>query len=119
MKYRAIRSIMLLMSMIPYVYLAMLDDIRNRSIQGYILIIFAYVVIVNMTIRTNSLHLALLGNAVSFAMSYALVYGTKTERWTYYFKPLSPEMLLIVITSVLVIIQLIFYKKYRGKGINK
>lgn len=115
MRDKAIKVFIILISMIPYGYLAMFVDIRNRSIWGYIIIILTYIAIMGVAVIFNIMRIVLLENLMSFALSYYLILGEQSERWNCYFKPFSAEMLLIVLTLLLVTLQLLCYKIIRNK----
>ncbi|MFT8320938.1 MAG: hypothetical protein ABF649_08540 [Bacillus sp. (in: firmicutes)] len=102
----------------PYVYMSMYKDLTNGSMAGYVwmLIIFSIAAFVGK--HTNNLFSIIVGNILSILISYYFIVNwNKDMNSSGYFKPLSPEQLLLFTSILMIIPQLLFIQF--SKKINK
>ena len=104
----------------PFVYFSMLQDFVNRSMLGYLVMIVATSILGYFCkLFSNSIFL-IIGNILSAIISYYyIVEMAGNERWGGYFKPLTPDQLLIFVTFLNIIPQFLAIKiaiKYRNKN---
>ena len=106
---RSIKVLMLLLYSIPYGYLAMKGDANSGTMIFYGLMIVGFGILCRTAIRTNNTIILIIGNILSFILSYILTSRyLPSEEWSWYFKPTTPIVLLLLITIVSFIIQIIF-----------
>lgn len=103
----------------PYVYFSMYQDFANHSMLGYLVMIVATSLLAFVgTLFSNPIFLVI-GNILSLIISYYFLGEMSgNERWGGYFKPLSPNQLLILVSFLNLIPQLIAMKlsnSYRNK----
>ncbi|SHE14115.1 Uncharacterised protein [Chlamydia abortus] len=103
----------------PYVYFSMYQDFANHSMLGYLVMIVATSLLAFIgTLFSNPIFLVI-GNILSLIISYYFLGEMSgNERWGGYFKPLSPNQLLILVSFLNLIPQLIAMKlsnSYRNK----
>ncbi|WLR50108.1 hypothetical protein LC040_12545 [Bacillus tianshenii] len=91
----------------PFVYFAMYQDFANRSMIGYLIMI-----ITTSLLALNGRTTVILAGNVASALisSFFISRMTGDPRWGGYFKPLSPNQLLIVVTLLNLIPQFIAMK---------
>lgn len=103
----------------PFVYFSMYQDFANHSMLGYLVMIIATSLLAFVgTLFSNPIFLVI-GNILSLIISYYFLGEISgNERWGGYFKPLSPNQLLILVSFLNLIPQLIAMKlsnSYRNK----
>ncbi|MGN7385304.1 MULTISPECIES: hypothetical protein [unclassified Paenibacillus] len=103
----------------PFVYFSMYQDFANHSMLGYLVMIVATSLLAFVgTLFSNPIFLVI-GNILSLIISYYFLGEMSgNERWGGYFKPLSPNQLLILVSFLNLIPQLIAMKlsnSYRNK----
>ncbi|MFD0870951.1 hypothetical protein [Paenibacillus residui] len=104
----------------PFVYFSMYQDFANHSMLGYLVMIVATSLLAFVgTLFSNPIFLVI-GNILSLIISYYFLGEMSgNERWGGYFKPLSPNQLLILVSFLNLIPQLIAMKlsnSYRNKN---
>lgn len=104
----------------PFVYFSMYQDFANHSMLGYLVMIVATSLLAFVgTFFSNPIFLVI-GNILSLIISYYFLGEMSgNERWGGYFKPLSPNQLLILVSFLNLIPQLIAMKlsnSYRNKN---
>jgi len=83
----------------PFVYFSMHQDFANGSMLGYLIMIVVTSTLAYFGKLANNLLSIIIGNLLSLFISYYLIGGmTENERWGGYFKPLSPNQLLILVS---------------------
>lgn len=104
----------------PYVYFSMYQDFANRSMLGYLLMILVTSLIAFFSkLYSNSIPL-IIGNIVSGIISFYFIGKMKgIGIWDFYFKLLTPSMLLILVGVLNLIPQFLAVKlanRYKNKG---
>lgn len=87
----------------PFVFLAMYGDARFGAPGfwvGYSLMILGLTLLCRTTIRYGTQGLLLIGNIISFAVSFICMLLFQTEKWLWYFSPLSAEQLLLLLSLI-------------------
>ncbi|MGL4336453.1 MAG: hypothetical protein ACRCST_06110 [Turicibacter sp.] len=110
-----IRVLILVTGSVPYVYLAMNDDASNRSMIFYGAMVISLSALTLVSIKTKNIAIHIVGNLISFIISYFLVISHQTEKWSGYFKPFSAIGMVVFISCIVWIIQIIYisYRKVK------
>lgn len=103
----------------PFVYFSMHQDFANRSMIGYLIMIVVTSLLAFFgKLCQNSISL-IIGNIVSVIISFYFISEmTVNVRWGGYFKPLTPNQLLILV-SFLNLIPQFFAMKLANRHKNK
>ncbi len=101
------RGLQLLGYWVPFSFLAIYGDAEFHSMWLYLLMISGFGALCVWVARTKQYGMIVLGNIVSGLSSYLCVGLFAPERWGWYFKPLTAEMLVIVLTVVAFVVQCI------------
>lgn len=116
MKKNIIRIILLLFYCVPFVFLAMNEDVMRGTLWFYLVMIVGFGALCYGSAKTKNSWIVVIGNILSFISSCSFAWIFRTEKWGYYFKPFLPNQLIIIETVVAIIIQLIvagcLIKKY-------
>lgn len=91
---------------VPYSFLSMYDDIMNRSMLLYGVMIVAMGVLCWGAIKMKNMYPLMIGNTFSCIVSCVCINLFRTEEWGWYFKPLTAYQLAIGIAVVSFLIQI-------------
>lgn len=95
----------------PFVYFSMLQDFAKRSLRGYFIMIIATLLLAFFGKLFSNLIPLIIGNIISGIISFYFIERMKgVGIWDYYFKPLTPTMLLILVSVLNLIPQLLAVK---------
>lgn len=95
----------------PFVYFSMYKDFENGSMIGYLMMIIITSLLAFFGKLSNHMKPIIIGNIVSACISfYFISIVTSNERWDFYFKPLTPIQLLILVSFLNLIPQFIAVK---------
>lgn len=113
-----IRIILLIGYSIPFAFFAIYGDAIYRTMLLYALMIAGFGILSFCVIRTKQFVISILGNIISFASSYiCLRHYFGTDKWEWYFKPFTANILMQIISILSFFIQICFvlraYKKYK------
>lgn len=99
------RRLMLLFYCIPFAFLAMYGDAMSGSMMFLGVMLAGFGLLCSVAVITNNANVLIIGNLLSFLSStfFTLIY--LPVEWSWYFKPLTPMLLLILITTILFSIQ--------------
>lgn len=92
---------------IPYVFLAMFEDLRFGSMWIYGLMILALITLTRYSIKCSIFIPQFIGNIISYCGSYYLISLQQGDKWGRYFKPFSPLGLLNLVTILIIVPQVI------------
>ncbi len=104
---------------IPFVFLAMNEDAKFGSLWFYLIMIIGFGSLCCASVKTNNSWIIVAGNIISFASSCIFSWNFQTEKWEYYFKPFSPNQLIIFETIIAFVIQALIVHALRRKEISK
>ncbi|WPK11692.1 hypothetical protein R6U77_17645 [Lysinibacillus louembei] len=92
----------------PFVYFSMYQDFTHHSMLGYILMIVVTVGLAYIAKRYGYIKFVIIGNLISAIVSYFFI-GTmaENENWGGFFKPFSPEGMLLLASCLNIIPQLL------------
>lgn len=90
----------------PFSFISMYIDFKYGSMIGYGIMITSYVGLVYICKLVKFKNIILLGNLISSIISFVCVSNTPYEIWGYYFNPLTPIKLLILICILAILLQL-------------
>lgn len=107
MKKSFIKVLLLLGYCIPFVFLAMNEDALFGTLWFYLIMIIGFSVLCCGSAKTKSLWIVFVGNILSFVSSFIFSWNFQTEKWGYYFKPFSPNQLIVFETIIAVVIQIV------------
>ncbi|MED3912878.1 hypothetical protein P4597_27745 [Peribacillus simplex] len=103
----------------PFVYFSMHQDLANRSMLGYLIMIVVTSLLAFFGKLFNNSISLIIGNILSVIISFYFISEmTGNERWGGYFKPLTPYQLLILV-SFLNLIPQFFAMKLANRNKNK
>lgn len=105
---KTIRNIVILVGFsLPYVFLAMLEDLKFGSMWIYGFMIVILIILTRYALRCGSFIPQLIGNIISYLGSYYFISLQEGDMWGWYFKPLSAIGLLKLVTVLIVLPQAI------------
>ena len=114
-----VRILLLIGYSVPFVFLAMFGDVTYETMWLYLLLVVGFSLLCIGAIKTKQYAVVAVGNIISIASSYLCIQQFHTEKWNWYFKPFTDNMLMIIISVVIVLLQAIFvfkaYNKHRIK----
>lgn len=123
MKNKALNMLIILGYCVPYAFLSMYEDITNRSMLLYCVMIVAMGLLCWATIKRNNIYLLVVGNILSCVVSCICINIFRTEKWSWYFKPFTAIQLAIVISAVALIIHVLAWvaskKRITNPGFSK
>jgi len=90
-------------------------DATTGTLLFYVFMLLAFGILCFLSKKTNNIIVLLTGNALSTLSSHLFILHYQTEKWGWYFKPFTPDMLLIVISVVALSLQLFFIHNLRSK----
>ena len=96
--------------LIPYAFLALLGDFAVGIMWGYL--VMAVVLVIADIWRTHKYGglWAVLGNILSGGVSYRACVASGLNRRTWFFKPFTPRVLVVLITVVSILVRLMLTK---------
>lgn len=104
---------------IPFVFLSTYGDATYDTMWLYVLMIVGFSLLGFCTIKSKQFAIVILGNIISFLSSYICSSQYYADEWNWYFKPFTPNMLIVIISIVAFGVQIGFalsvYKKQRIK----
>ena len=112
MRSKSLVSILLKLSLficcaLPYGFWAMNADISTGSMLFHYMMCLAVLLSFIIAIKTKNVIILLIGNLLSFILSFYFVSFHQNYQWEYYFKPFSPLGFLKFISTIYIGIQLI------------
>lgn len=101
---------------VPYVFLAMVEDLTFGSMWMYALMIIALISLTRYAIKHSIFIPQLIGNIISYMGSYWFISLHEGDKWGWYFKPLAAIGLLNVVTIIIVVLQVISWVLNKSKN---
>ena len=101
------RILLLIGYSFPYAFLAMNGDATSGTMLFYGVMIVCFASLCVFSIKTQNIRALVIGNILSYISSYLFMLQNQTEKWEWYFKPFTGNMLLKIISIVAFIIQLL------------
>ena len=102
---------------LPFAYFAMAVDYIKGSILSYVLMMVCLSFLTCLFFKQKKLKIAILGNVVSFLMSYVCVIKFPLSgHWDCFFKPFTTEGMVIFLTVISLLIQLAAVAAVKGKN---
>ena len=92
---------------IPFVYLALLEDFKIGILLGYLMLLVGFTVLAFIGQRWGHLLFVIAGNIVSYFISIYFASRMDTFGWDGYFKPLTAEQLILLVSLLMLMPQLI------------
>lgn len=93
---------------VPFVFLAMNEDVMVGTLWFYMIMIIGFGALCYGSVKIKSPWLVVVGNVLSFTSSCIFTYFFSTEKWGWYFKPFTPYQAIIFETTFAFLIQFIF-----------
>ena len=115
MKKKVISAALGLGYCVPVAFLAMFADVEYNAAWVYALLVVWLGGLCFGCIKMGKRVLAVAGNGLHFAASFAMVHLLQTERWGWYFKPFTAEGLVSAICLAAFVWQLIWVLRSRKK----
>ena len=110
-----IRALLLITYCVPFAFLAVNGDATSGTMLFYGIMIGGYVLLCWGALKTHNVAVIYIGNALSFASSYAVAKLFGMELMGYYFKPFTSYGLIVAISLVAIIIHTAVVLVYRAK----
>ncbi len=110
-----IRGVLLIAYCVPFAFLSVNGDATFGTMLFYGVMIVGFALLCCGALKTNNVAVLYIGNALSFASSYAVAKLSGLEPRGYYFKPFTSYSLIAVISVVAVIVHTIIVLIYRSK----
>lgn len=102
------KALLILGYCLPFVFLAMNEDVTTGTLWFYLIMIVGFSALCFASIKTKNSSIVFVGNILSFVSSCIFAWLFQTEKWEYYFKPFLPNQLIIFETIIVFLIQIIF-----------
>lgn len=119
MRKSLIGIVLVILFCFPFVYFSMYQDFANRSMTGYLIMIIVTSLLAFVCKRFSNSIYVIVGNIFSVMISFYFISEMiGNERWNGYFKPLTPNQLLILV-SLLNLIPQFFAMKLANRYKNK
>lgn len=116
---KVITFFLLICYSIPFVFLAMNEDVLTGTPNFYFVMIIFFGILCFGSIKIKKIWIVATGNILSFTSSCLFAWVFQTEKWEWYFKPFLPNQLIIFETVIVFIIQIItafyFIKKTKHR----
>lgn len=119
MKEQIVKVLLLLGYCIPFVFLAMNEDAATGTLWFSLIMVAGFSTLCFVSIKHKKTWIVVVGNILSFVSSCIFAWLFQTEKWAYYFKPFSPNQLIIFETAIAFLIQIIFVIPYQRKENNQ
>ena len=103
---------------LPYPFLAMWEDAACGTLWCYGGMLLALTLLGRFAIRKGLYGVMFLGNGLSFLLSLLCIRLFQTEKWLWYFKPLSAVQLLVLLTAAVVFVEFLawLFKRKKERG---
>lgn len=92
---------------IPFVYLALLEDFKTGTLLGYVALLIGFTMLAFIGQRWGHLLFVVAGNIMTYFISIYFAGQMDTFGWDGYFKPLTAEQLILLVSLLMFIPQLI------------
>ena len=92
---------------IPFVYFALLEDFKTGTLLGYVALLGMFTILAFIGQRFSHLLFVVVGNIVSYFVSLYFAKQMSDFGWDGYFKPLTAEQLILLVSLLMLIPQLI------------
>ena len=92
---------------VPFVYFALLEDFKMGTLLGYVLLLVVFTALAYVGQRFSHLLFVVVGNLVSYFVSVYFAGQRNDFGWDGYFKPLTAEQLILLVSLLMLIPQLI------------
>ena len=98
---------------VPWAGLAVWRDAASGAVLWYGVLFLAQFLLCRSAIRTENRPFAPIGSALSLLSSLLLAQCVETEKWLYYFKPLTGRSLLVALSAAALAMQLVMLLRRR------
>ena len=115
MKKSIIRTILLLCYCIPFVFLAMNEDVISGTLWFYLVMIVGLGALCIVSVKSNNSWIVIVGNILSVASSCIFTYFFRNEKWGWYFKPFTPYQCIIFEAVFAFVIQMVIFFMLKEK----
>lgn len=109
MKKTIINILNLILSGVPFIFISMYLDYTKRSMIGYLIMILTYILLASIN-SAKIKKTIVLGNLISYSLSYVFIINIPIGPWDGYFKPFSTTDFLIFATVLSILMQLFLMK---------
>lgn len=100
---------------VPWAGLAVWRDAVSGAVLWYGVLFLAQFLLCRAAVRTGNRPFAPLGSALSLLTSVLLAQCVETEKWLYYFKPLTGRSMLLLLSAAALVMQLVMLSHSRRK----
>lgn len=107
MKKWLMRGLLLAGYCIPYAFLAMYGDAMHGTMLLYLPLLAGFGGLCFLGIKCSELPVLILGNLVSWGVSYGFLQRYRTEWWSWYFKPFAAGDFLLAISIAAFLVQML------------
>ncbi len=123
MKKNILKIILLLFYCIPFVFLAMNEDVIRGTLWFYLVMIIGFGALCYGSVKIRSHWIVVAGNILSLLSTCVCTMLFQTEKWGWYFKPFTPYQSIVFETVFAFVIQIIIVicslRKHGRKEVHK
>lgn len=119
MNEKIIHVLLLMAYCVPYGFLAMWGDAEKETMLYYGVLVIGLLLLCLFARKRGDFSAILLGNTLSAVISACCVALFRTEKWSWYFKPMTPMSLLCGIYLLALLAQVILWKYCKKKTDNE
>ena len=110
-----IRALLLIAYCVPFAFLSVNGDATSGTMLFYWVMITGFALLCWGALKTKNVAVIYIGNALSFAASYAVAKLSGLAPMGHYFKPFTSYGLIVAISVVVLIVHTIIVLIYRAK----
>ena len=110
------RIMLLFIYCTPFVFLAMNEDATVGTLWFYLVMIIGFGILSYASVLAKSLWIVVVGNILSFVSTCIFAWNFHPQKWEYYFKPFTPNTLIILESVIAFLIQIAFVIHYSRKN---
>lgn len=119
MKNSIAKTLLILGYCVPFVFLAMHEDVTAGTLWFYLIMLTGFGALCYGCIKIKSPWIVAVGNILSFASSCIFTYFLRTEKWGWYFKPFTPYQAIVFETAFASLVQILFIVHNKRKTRNR
>lgn len=112
-----IRILLVLLYFVPYGFMAILADVKNGAITGYVVAALIFGLLALLSGLTHHKLVALGGLLLSTLTSLSLTMP-RTREWSSYTKPFTPNGVLLLIMAIMLCLHVVIWKLIDRKKKN-
>ena len=113
---QVIRAILLIAYCVPYAFLSVNGDATSGTMLFYGVMVISFTFLCWCALKTKNVAIVFIGNALSFASSYAFGQFSGLDPMGYYFKPFTSHSLIVAVSIISIVVQTIIVLCHHKKA---